>query len=118
MKINNVLQAYFRYRIELNRKGQELTTPQRQAINDKSGKTSDDEYKSWQFATHIKTFQLRYDTNNNYQIPLSIKLLELEETNHLAWFLMGKAKRTTSDPLGAIADLTRAIALKEDFTDA
>ena len=80
MKINNVLQAYFRYRIELNRKGQELTTPQRQAINDKSGKTSDDEYKSWQFATHIKTFQLRYDTNNNYQIPLSIKLLELEET--------------------------------------
>lgn len=80
MKINNVLQAYFRYRIELNRKGQELTIPQRQAINDKSGKTSDDEYKSWQFATHVKTFQLRYDTNNNYQIPLSIKLLELEET--------------------------------------
>lgn len=80
MKINNVLQAYFRYRIELNRKGQELTIPQRQAINDKSGKTSDDEYKSWQFATHIKTFQLRYNTNNNYQIPLSIKLLELEET--------------------------------------
>ena len=34
------------------------------------------------------------------------------------WFLMGKAKRTTSDPLGAIADLTKAIALKEDFTDA
>ena len=24
-------------------------------------------------------------------------ILELEETNHLAWFLMGKAKRTTSD---------------------
>ena len=41
-------------------------------------------------------------------------ILELEETNHLAWFLM----RTTSDPLGAIADLTKAIALKEDFTDA
>ena len=45
-------------------------------------------------------------------------ILELEATNHLAWFLMGKAKRTTSDPLGAIADLTKAIALKEDFTDA
>lgn len=44
-------------------------------------------------------------------------ILELEETNHLAWFLMGKAKRTTS-PSGAIADLTKAIALKEDFTDA
>lgn len=80
MKINNVLQAYFRYRIELNRKGRELTIPQRQTITDKSGKTSDDEYKSWQYATHVKTFQLRYDADNNYQIPLSIKLLDLEET--------------------------------------
>ena len=79
MKVNNVLQAYFRYRIELNRKGEELTIPQRQAITDKSGKTSDDDLKSWQYATHINTFQLRYDANNNYQIPLSRKLLELEE---------------------------------------
>ena len=79
MKINNVLQAYFRYRIELNRKGEELTIPQRQAITDKSGKTSEDDLKSWQYATHINTFQLRYDANNNYQIPLSRKLLELEE---------------------------------------
>lgn len=79
MKINNVLQAYFRYRIELNRKGEELNIPQRQAIADRSGKTSEDELKSWQYATHINTFQLRYDANNNYQIPLSRKLLELEE---------------------------------------
>lgn len=80
MKINNVLQAYFRYRIEKNRKGEELNIPQRQAIIDKSNKSSDDDLKSWQYSTHIKTFQLRYDANNNYQIPLSIKLLELEET--------------------------------------
>lgn len=79
MKVNNVLQAYFRYRIEKNRKGEKLDIPQRQAIIDKSNKSSDDEFKSWQYATHIKTFQLRYDANNNYQIPLSIKLLELEE---------------------------------------
>lgn len=79
MKINNVLQAYFRYRIEKNRKGEELDIPQRQAIIDKSNKSSDDDLKSWQYSTHIKTFQLRYDANNNYQIPLSIKLLELEE---------------------------------------
>lgn len=78
MKISNVLQAYFRYRIELNRKGQELTIPQRVAVPDKSGKTSDDELKSWQYATHINTFQLRYDKDNNYQIPLSKKLLEIE----------------------------------------
>lgn len=80
MKINNVLQAYFRYRIELNRKGEELSIPQRQAITDKSKSTSDDELKSWQYATHINTFQIRYDANNNYQIPLSKKLLDLEET--------------------------------------
>lgn len=79
MKINNVLQAYFRYRIERNRKGDELIVPQRQSITDKSGKTSEDDLKSWQYATHIKTFQLRYDANNNYQIPLSRKLLDLEE---------------------------------------
>lgn len=78
MKINNVLQAYFRYRIELNRKGLELTMPQRVAVPDKSGKTSDDELKSWQYATHIDTFQLRYDKDNNYQIPLSKKLLQIE----------------------------------------
>lgn len=78
MKINNVLQAYFRYRIELNRKGQELSIPQRVAVPDKSGKTSDDELKSWQYATHIDTFQLRYDKDNNYQIPLSKKLLQIE----------------------------------------
>ena len=80
MKVSNVLQAYFRYRIERNRKGEELLVPQRQAIIDKSSKTSEDDLKSWQYSTHIKTFQLRYDANNNYQIPLSIKLLELEET--------------------------------------
>lgn len=78
MKINNVLQAYFRYRIELNRKGNELDLPERVAVPDKSGKTSDDDLKSWQYATHINTFQLRYDKDNNYQIPLSKKLLEIE----------------------------------------
>lgn len=47
-----------------------------------------------------------------------LRVIELDESNHLAWFLMAKAKRTTDDPLGAIVDLTKAIALKEDFTDA
>ena len=78
MKINNVLQAYFRYRIELNRKGSDLTLPVRVAVPDKSGKSSDDDLKSWQYATHINTFQLRYNKDNNYQIPLSKKLLSIE----------------------------------------
>ena len=45
-------------------------------------------------------------------------ILDRDQSNHLAWFMMGKAKRTLNDPLGAIADFTKAIALKEDFTDA
>lgn len=82
MKIRNVLMAYFRYRIELNRKGLELTVPKRVAIVEKNGKvsknTSDDELHSWQESTHLETFQLRYDADNNYQIPLSKKLLVLQ----------------------------------------
>ena len=82
MKIRNVLMAYFRYRIELNRKGLELTVPERVAIVEKNGKvsknTSDDELHSWQESTHLETFQLRYDADNNYQIPLPKKLLVLQ----------------------------------------
>lgn len=84
MKICNLLMAYFRYRIELNRKGKELTVPERVAIIDKKGKVSkkvsDDELHSWQDSTHLETFQLRYDSDNNYQIPLSKKLLSLERS--------------------------------------
>ena len=47
-----------------------------------------------------------------------MRVIELDASNHLPWFLMAKAKRTTGDPLGAVADLTKAIALKDDFTDA
>ena len=43
---------------------------------------------------------------------------ELEPSNHVAYFMMAKAKKATNDVFGAIADLTRSIALKEDFADA
>lgn len=87
MKIRNVLMAYFRYRIELNRKGRydennNLPMPKRVAIVEKNGKvskgTSEDELHSWQTSTHLETFQLRYDADNNYQIPLPKKLLALQ----------------------------------------
>lgn len=45
-------------------------------------------------------------------------VLELDENNFLAWFIMGKAKRTTKDLLGAVADLTKSITIKDDFVDA
>jgi pentatricopeptide repeat protein len=46
------------------------------------------------------------------------RVLESDENNSLALFIMGKAKRTTKDFLGAVADLTKAISIKEDFVDA
>lgn len=44
--------------------------------------------------------------------------LTLDGENYLILFLMAKAKKATGDLLGAIADLTKAIAVKEDLTDA
>lgn len=46
------------------------------------------------------------------------RMITLAPDNHIPPFLMAKAKKTTGDLLGAIADLTRSIALKEDFPDA
>lgn len=81
-KIRNVLMAYFRYRIELNRKGKPLTIPERKDIIDKKGRPSKEDEDTgiacWQEGTHVSTFQLRYDIDNNYQIPLSKKLLMLQ----------------------------------------
>ncbi|MDR0429439.1 MAG: tetratricopeptide repeat protein [Tannerellaceae bacterium] len=45
-------------------------------------------------------------------------ILSLDKSNYAAWFLLGKAKKATHDLAGAVSDLTRAVALKEDFTDA
>lgn len=47
-----------------------------------------------------------------------LHVIGLDPSNHVAYFLMAKAKKTTRDVLGAIADLTKSIALKEDFADA
>jgi Tfp pilus assembly protein PilF len=46
------------------------------------------------------------------------QVIELEENNPLAWYLMGKAKKITNDLTGAIEDLTKAITIKDDFTEA
>lgn len=111
MKIFNLLQAYFRYRIELNRKGKELSIPTRQAVADKSKKNSSDDLNSWQFSTHINTFQVRYDADNNYQIPLSIKLLELEEVILKNHNKLGYIEATISD--NYTDEKLKSIILKE-----
>lgn len=47
-----------------------------------------------------------------------LHVIGLEASNHLPWFLMGKAKFSLNNPLGAIADLTKAITLDENFVEA
>lgn len=51
-------------------------------------------------------------------IPDCQMIIVQDAENASAYYLMAKAKRTTGDVLGAIADLTKAIALKEDLESA
>lgn len=76
-KISNVLQAYFHYRIELNRKGEELLVPERQKISDKDDKSKTED-KSWQEGLYTDTFRIKYSSSQNFQIILSKKLLGIE----------------------------------------
>ena len=76
-KISNVLQAYFHYRIELNRKGEELLVPERQKISDKDDKSKSED-KSWLEGLYTDTFRIKYSSSQNFQIILSKKLLEIE----------------------------------------
>ena len=76
-KISNVLQAYFHYRIELNRKGEELLVPERQKISDKDDKSKSED-KSWQEGLYTDTFRIKYSSSQSFQIILSKKLLEIE----------------------------------------
>ncbi len=51
-------------------------------------------------------------------IPDCMKVIELEEENFAAWYLMAKAKKFLKDYTGAAADLSKAILLKDDFINA
>ena len=51
-------------------------------------------------------------------IPDCEAIIALDADNPTAYYMMAKAKRTTGDMLGAIADLTKSVALKEDFESA
>ena len=47
-----------------------------------------------------------------------LKVIELDELNNIAWYMLGKAKQSIKDLSGAVADITKAITLKEDFVSA
>lgn len=60
-------------------------------------------------------FMLGKDTE---VIPDCQAIIAIQPENATAFYLMARAKHVTNDLLGAIADLTRAVTLREDFADA
>ena len=46
------------------------------------------------------------------------KAIEIEEGNAMAYYLLGRAKQGMDDGIMSIAHLTKAIVLKDDFTEA
>ncbi|MDD4513991.1 tetratricopeptide repeat protein [Massilibacteroides sp.] len=47
-----------------------------------------------------------------------LHIITLEPSNHLAYYLMAKAKKNLADMDGALDDITKGIAVNEDFSDA
>lgn len=68
-KLNNVLQAYFKYKVEQLKNDEEVTIPD--PINDSNCWLSDK-------IRHTSTFHIQYSDTHNYQISLSSKLREIE----------------------------------------
>jgi len=71
VKLKNVLQAYFRFRIDRLKNGEEAVVPVSSEdsdtwINDSTRKL-------------VSTYHIHYATNQNFQISLSTKLREIEE---------------------------------------
>ena len=77
VKISNALQAYFHYRIEECRKGEELTMPVRQKVTDKEDKGKGDD-QPWAEGLYWDIFRIKYSSSHNYQIILSRKLLQIQ----------------------------------------
>ncbi len=70
-KLNNVLEAFFRFRIEELRKGNELNTPK--PIDDSGVWLNETQ------STLVATYHIKYSSGHNYQINISSKLRSLEK---------------------------------------
>lgn len=47
-----------------------------------------------------------------------LRVIELDDTNYSAWYMMARGKQSIKDLQGAVEDLTKAIALKDDIMNA
>ena len=64
----------------------------------------------------VSRINLLFMMDRDAEVPADCEaIIALEPENYLAYYLMAKAKKTTENQLGAIADLTKSIALKDDF---
>ncbi|WP_321479157.1 tetratricopeptide repeat protein [uncultured Bacteroides sp.] len=64
--------------------------------------------------THVCFMQEAYSEMREY----ALKAVEIENENATALYQLAKAEKGLNDELGAIANLTKALLQKEDFTEA
>ncbi|WP_321333497.1 tetratricopeptide repeat protein [uncultured Bacteroides sp.] len=64
--------------------------------------------------TNVCYMQEAYTEMKDY----ALKALEIDKDNATAYYLLAKAERGLKEELNAIANLTKALVLKEDFTEA
>ena len=76
-KLISALEAYFHYRIEKIRKGiTDIGLPTRKPRKDKDGAIKG----QWEHGLYQDTFLISYSQDENYQIPIPRKLLDIERT--------------------------------------
>jgi len=98
-KLENVLQAYFRYRIEQVRTGEELSIPV--PIEDSAVWLKDSQ------SGLASTFHIKYSSNHNYQINLPNKLKKLQESilkhaNTLGWIEASLSSNPTDNTFHSV----------------
>lgn len=69
--------------------------------------------------TRLMRIQILFLLDRDSEVVADCRhILSLDSANYQAYYQMAKAKRATGDLFGAIADLTKGIAIKDDFAGA
>lgn len=67
----------------------------------------------------LMRIQILFLLDRDADVPTDCQhILSIDPENYQAYFQMAKAKKATGDLFGAIADLTKCVAIKDDFSGA
>ena len=67
----------------------------------------------------LMRIQILFLLDRDADVPADCQhILSIDSENYQAYFQMAKAKKATGDLFGAIADLTKCVAIKDDFSGA